>query len=213
MEDRHPDVIVAVIDQDRNVHLVGVLLRIHALDRVALNDALDAIVAPFIRQLGQVAHTGTGDGTLVRAVRADGRGNRGKPAIGIAVDRNLVGIDIALRDEPGGAIILVILHLLAPLAVTGQPEFASPPGAAAILGLHDDIAAARKILRPAGRIKPGIVACPRPAMRHQNGALRLVAFLEAGRIGDQGRNFHAVTRRVVDQFTLAERLLGNPRTL
>ena len=54
VEDRDADVIITMIDQDRNVDLVRVLHRVHALHGVALEDSLDAVVTPFIRKLRQV---------------------------------------------------------------------------------------------------------------------------------------------------------------
>ena len=138
-----------MIDQDRDVDLVRVLHRVHALDGVTLNNALDAIVAPFIAELCKVRNARPSNGTLVRAVRTNGSRKCCKPAIGIAMNGDLVGIDIAILDQPGCAIILVVLHLQAPFAVASAPECTAPAITSSILRLHDDVSAAREILRPA----------------------------------------------------------------
>src|SRR5690606_40591715 len=99
----------------------------------ALQDALHEVVAPRAADAGQVGHRGARDGALVRAVRAHRRGRRGETAVGVAEDRDAVGIGDALLDQPDRAVVLVVLHLLAPLGVAGEPQLAAQAGRAAVL--------------------------------------------------------------------------------
>ena len=50
-------------------------------------------------------------------------------------------------------------------------------------------------------------------MRHDDGAFCLVAFPVTGRIGNDGWDLHPVAGGVIDEVTLAERILVDPRTL
>src|SRR5690606_8363278 len=124
--DRHGLVAVAVVDHQRDLHLLGLVQRAQAVDRRRLGLAEEGVGVEARPDAADVGHAGAGDGALVQAVRAHRGGERGVTAVGEAEHGDVAGLGQALVDQPLGAVVLVILHLAAPLGVAGHPQLAAP---------------------------------------------------------------------------------------
>src|SRR5690606_37536891 len=177
---------------------------VHAGHGPALEDALQAVAAPGGAQAGQVGHRGARDGALVGRVRADHGGGGGETAVGVAEDGDPVLVGDALRDQPGGAVVLVVLHLLAPLAVAGDPEVAAQAGRTAVLRAQHGVAAGGQEGHPAGAVPGAVVAGPGAAVGVDDGRQRRIALLPAGREVEDGGDGAAVAGPVGHPALLAD---------
>ncbi len=122
MELRSAHVAITDVEQDGNGGLVGIAHRIHAGHGLSLQDALHPVLAPCGPDSCKVSDRRPCNGALVGAVGANGGSSGGEATIGITEDCDALGIGDALLHQPGGAVILVVLHCLAPLRVAGQPQ-------------------------------------------------------------------------------------------
>src|SRR5690606_738526 len=117
---------------------------------------------------------------------------------------HLVRGGIALRDEPGGAVILVVLRLVAELAIPGEPEVQAPADTAAVLRLKHGIPARGQEGDPAGGVPAAEVAGPGATMRQDNGLAGGGALGPALAGGEQGRQAAAVAGFIIDKSGLLE---------
>ena len=213
VERRRANVAVTDIQQDRNVGLVGVLHRVHALDGAALQDPLQAVVAPAHADLGQVGNRGPRDRAAVGTVGAHhGRGG-GESAVGIAENGQSLRIGDALLDQPGRAIVLVVLHLLAPLRIAGHPVLAAEVGRATVLRTQDCVPARGQERHPSGTVPARIVARPGATVRVDDGGQGRVALFPAGWQVQDCRDAQAVTCGVFDPALLADLFRVEPGAL
>src|SRR5690606_41990941 len=142
----------------------------------------------------------------------DGGGDRGETSVGITEDGDPIRRGDALRQEPSRAIILVVLHLLPPLGVPGEPQLPPEPSRAAVLRLQHRIATRSEKLRPAAVIPIGRVTRPRSAVR-QNDSRQWAQFARpALREREYPRDRQSVARLIGDEFRLAHGRVLKPRT-
>ena len=98
--------------------------------------------------------------------RERGADERGVAAVGAAVDRDPVGVGVALLGDPGDGVEQVVVHARAPLAVAGVQEVLAVARRAAVVHLHAQVAAVGEPLR-VGCEAP-LVARPRAAVHEEH---------------------------------------------
>ncbi len=85
-------VMVTVEKQDRDIGLIYILERVHAIDCMPLNVALNVAATPQVADALQARNPRPGNRTFVRAVRTDAGRNGREAAIGIPHDRHALRV-------------------------------------------------------------------------------------------------------------------------
>ena len=171
---RHPPVFHAVGHQDRGSHLVDIVLDGAALDPVPVllpvgdHHGVDGVVDLLRERVFLEDQVDVGDADVVDAAPVQFRreaqaGHRRVAAVAGAVDADAPGIDNALGDEVFHAVGDVVLHLAAPLAVTGGAQPGAVAGRAAEVRLEHGVAAVGQKLHLL--VPAPVVAGGRPAVR------------------------------------------------
>ena len=111
------------------------------------------------------------------------------------------------------AVVLVILHLEAPVFIARQPQLQTEAVRSTVLRAQDRIAARGEELCPARRIPAEIVTRPRATMRVDDRRNAPLVGRPTGRKRQDGRYFETVPRLVRDPTRLTESLRVDPRTL
>ena len=192
-------VVVAGIEQHRDLHLRGMGERVQSLHGRHLILTTEAVLVGGVDELLQIARPGARDGALVEPVGTNAGGQRRVAAVGIAEDTHALGVCDVLGDEPFDAVVQIVLHLLSPLAVAGAPELLSPALRATELRLDHREAARGEVLDPTGEVPVHVVARPRPTVRLDERRIWARSELRGWRQGEKGRDEQAVAGRILHQ--------------
>ena len=147
--DRHALIAVAVEDVDRDRRLLHVVEGGQPADRGVLVLPVEGRAERDLVERPQLRQPGAGDGALVGRIRPYAGRHGRVAAVGVAEDRDPVLGRDALPHEPARAVVLVVLHLLAPLAVPGAPQRLAEALGPPVLRLQHDVPPVGEELRPA----------------------------------------------------------------